>query len=619
MELSKSELCFGPYRLSEDLRCLLRGPDAIALTPTEYQLLLILLEARGKPVSKIELTRHMWGSTVVSENNLAQHVRSLRQKLGIREDGKPYIDTFFAFGYCLRDVPEPPNGCSAAPIPAQSSAPGPSLDSGGLPVHSQLPLLAGQIAPQPNQPKSKQLALRWYLPSLLIAISAATIVLVRMTHPISTTLEEHTSHSSVTDPVWEGPRLLRTIEVGGRLLRAALTPNERELYITKPSSNAVAIVDTRMNQVTATLPVGERPEPIAVAPDGSRVYVGQELGNLSVIDTATRRVSSIDTGGGPVKDIAMAPDGTKLYLAMGYSGLRRLDIRTGSVVTVSPTGYARALALAPDGRKLYIMYQAGGPGGSNGHDAIGYFDTRTDHFLGSASGFANVGECAAVSPDGSKLWEYAGDACDLPSYDHVGCPSVPAFIINVLSATDHKFLRTIAFPGTWIGCPTFLPNGTPLVAGSNSLFMLDPEKPRILASTTITTSSKVVITKDGSLAYAPGGDSGRVSVLQCAFRVRATLQDDQAASGDTVSLAILTTPDFEARSVDPNTLLLGGKAVQPTRLGMLQASLIPISGLSGEHLVVKFPITAVRGRSEVQLVGKTYAGLPISALVRVTN
>jgi YVTN family beta-propeller protein len=53
------------------------------------------------------------------------------------------------------------------------------------------------------------------------------------------------------------------------------------------------VIDTGTNTVTATIPVGQTPYGVAVTPDGSRVYIANELdGTVSVIDTATSTVTA---------------------------------------------------------------------------------------------------------------------------------------------------------------------------------------------------------------------------------------------------------------------------------------------------------------------------------------
>jgi YVTN family beta-propeller protein len=66
------------------------------------------------------------------------------------------------------------------------------------------------------------------------------------------------------------------------------------------------VIDTATNKVVKTINVGLAPSGVAVAPDGSRVYVANEAfkGTVSVIDTATNAVSA--TCGSPTRHIGRA-------------------------------------------------------------------------------------------------------------------------------------------------------------------------------------------------------------------------------------------------------------------------------------------------------------------------
>ena len=64
-------------------------------------------------------------------------------------------------------------------------------------------------------------------------------------------------------------------------------------YITNNQSNNVSVIDTRTNEVTATVPVGAGPWGVAVSPDGRKVYTANWYYTVSVIDTATNAVTSI--------------------------------------------------------------------------------------------------------------------------------------------------------------------------------------------------------------------------------------------------------------------------------------------------------------------------------------
>lgn len=80
--------------------CFLNGKP-LSLTPTEFSILRILLERRGKVVSSEELFHEIWKDEYYSKNNntITVHIRHLREKLGDTIDSPKYIKTIWGVGY----------------------------------------------------------------------------------------------------------------------------------------------------------------------------------------------------------------------------------------------------------------------------------------------------------------------------------------------------------------------------------------------------------------------------------------------------------------------------------------------------------------------------------------
>lgn len=88
---------FGPYRLDTTERQLLRENEAIPLQPKIFDLLLALVERRGRLLEKDELMKLIWPDTVVEEANLANNISILRKTLN--ENGERFIETVPKRGY----------------------------------------------------------------------------------------------------------------------------------------------------------------------------------------------------------------------------------------------------------------------------------------------------------------------------------------------------------------------------------------------------------------------------------------------------------------------------------------------------------------------------------------
>lgn len=97
----------------------------IALAPKSFDLLLLLVERRGRVVERDELIRELWPETVVEEANVTFQVSTLRKTLG--EDGSKWIETVPKHGYRfsapVREVRSEENAAVAArPAAANSRA-----------------------------------------------------------------------------------------------------------------------------------------------------------------------------------------------------------------------------------------------------------------------------------------------------------------------------------------------------------------------------------------------------------------------------------------------------------------------------------------------------------------
>jgi hypothetical protein len=262
-----------------------------------------------------------------------------------------------------------------------------------------------------------------------------------------------------------------------------------------------------------------------------------------------------------------------------------------------------------------VAYEAGGPGGSFGHDAIGYFDTATDRLAGAIKGFANVGTALRVSPDGSQVWENGADACDSPQYDHVGCPAVPAGLINIITSASNE-TRAVAVRGGRVQGITFSPDGESVAVGlTNALLLLRTKDLTIAASLPVGSTGRLAFTADGLKAYSPVNGRPAVAVIQLGMEVQTLRLTDRDNRDRTLTLGITTGPDYHAESIDPGSLRLNGIPVQRTAIGAPAASVEGLVGFGGHSLIVHFKMDGAQAASKMTLVGKTYSGMPIRGTV----
>ena len=76
--------------------------QALELTGTEFSLLEVLARASGHLISKDEISRQAFGRPLAPfDRRIDVHISSIRQKLGQRGDGQPWIQSVRGMGYQL--------------------------------------------------------------------------------------------------------------------------------------------------------------------------------------------------------------------------------------------------------------------------------------------------------------------------------------------------------------------------------------------------------------------------------------------------------------------------------------------------------------------------------------
>jgi DNA-binding winged helix-turn-helix (wHTH) protein len=73
---------FGRFRLDAHRRELLADRLAVPIGSRAFDILIALVEAGGRLVTKDELLRSVWSGTVVEEHNLQFQISTLRKALG---------------------------------------------------------------------------------------------------------------------------------------------------------------------------------------------------------------------------------------------------------------------------------------------------------------------------------------------------------------------------------------------------------------------------------------------------------------------------------------------------------------------------------------------------------
>jgi YVTN family beta-propeller protein/autotransporter-associated beta strand protein len=272
----------------------------------------------------------------------------------------------------------------------------------------------------------------------------------------------------------------------------AVSPDGKRLYVPNNGGNvdsvSVFTIDTLSGQLTAagTIAVGRDPRAVVFSPDGTRAYVvnqdssGGGVGSVSVIDVATSTVTPIATGG-QLFDGAISPDGSRVYVSNVNNGGEVFVIDTATntrVATIAVTNNPRGVAVNGDGTKLYVVQ-------SNNH-SVSVVDVATETIVATTAAgqapnnltLSPTGEFAYVASTNDdsivKLNVAAGTGL-LSDEVGIAAGDYPVDVIicqrgDALLASGNTF---VAHTGAALGCTgasAEFMGGTLLVNGANLAF-----------------------------------------------------------------------------------------------------------------------------------------------------
>jgi molecular chaperone DnaK len=266
-----------------------------------------------------------------------------------------------------------------------------------------------------------------------------------------------------------------------------------------------------------TIPVGNTPVFVAVTPNGHHAYVAnRDTQLITVLDTAVNQVTAtIPIQAGPPQFLAFAPDGHTLYVTI-YNDQRTIhsidviDTGTNTVVATIPQ-IARPFlpAVTPDGKRMYVP----------NHDiaSVSVIDTATK----------KVANRITVPPNPHWV-AFSRDSARAYTANHES---------NVISVIDTATLQVIATVpvGTSPHSIAVHPN-RPLVANvnydANSVTVIDTNTLKVVATIPVGKNPRdIVWARDGRFAYVVNEDSNNVSVIDAATnQVTATIPTGPAPS-----------------------------------------------------------------------------------------
>ena len=168
---------------------------------------------------------------------------------------------------------------------------------------------------------------------------------------------------SVIDPLlgFGGSKLLTLVVLKSPGDDWALTSNRSKLFVSMPSINQVAVIDTTTWKVISNIDAGAKPKRLALQPDEKYLWVTNETG-VTVIDTTKLKVAEQIATGAGYHDVAFGADNKFAFVSNRDDGtlsvinvpkLRKVkDVKTGAL--------ASSLTFSPLSKALYVTNDVDG-------------------------------------------------------------------------------------------------------------------------------------------------------------------------------------------------------------------------------------------------------------------
>lgn len=151
--------------------------------------------------------------------------------------------------------------------------------------------------------------------------------------------------------------VIASIPVGNGPVAAIATPDGSKAYVLNRADNTVTVINVGSGVVSKTIAVGVSPTWPVMSADGTTLWVvNQGSDSVSVIDTGSDSVTKSVTVGVSPRYAAFEPRLLRLYVAnAGSNSISVIDSSTETVLATVPVG-AAPVSLTPlqDGTKVYV-------------------------------------------------------------------------------------------------------------------------------------------------------------------------------------------------------------------------------------------------------------------------
>ncbi len=428
------------------------------------------------------------------------------------------------------------------------------------------------------------------------AVTRAAVTPSASTGPFAYVVNNGSSTVSVIDIA--SNTVVTSIALGSRVLpsQVDITPDGAFAYVTLGAANEVAVIETATNTVTTTINVAQaQPSGLVISPDGAFVYLmyGRVNSDVSVIEVATNTVVATVPVGLGGSGIAIRPDGAFVYVVgfgSGQNSVRVIETKTNSVVATIPlAGNVTDLVITPDGALAYLP--------------IGSLNQVFVVSLASNTVVANLPvpfrpNAIALTPDGAFAY-----------ISHVFGP------VSILETATNTIVATIPTGQQYRpGAIDFTSDGAFAYLASPARSIV-PGLVRVIETATNTIVASIAVELNPSflaITPLPPTISVAIDIKPSSDPNSINCTNDKGV----IPVAILTTPDFDATTVDHTTATFEGATEThiDKKTGLPRRHEEDVDGDGDTDLVFHFRYGDTNldcSSTEGTLTGETFDGTPI--------
>jgi Tol biopolymer transport system component/DNA-binding winged helix-turn-helix (wHTH) protein len=413
---------FDLFRLDVTERVLMCEGEMVPLTQKAFEVLLVLVERRGRIVGKEELMEKVWPDTFVEESNLAQNIYTLRKVLGQTPAGDGYIVTVprrgYRFAAAVRELWEEEKAeaetASATPEPeVQVQTDKAAAES--IPVSKEGPSIASpEVSPEttalsPPVPVTGGVRPSWIgYPNAMVVIAAVTLL-------AALGVAWAVSRSGRRSEAISGKMNISALTTSGNITTAAISPDGAYVaYATTDTTDrsTLWIEQRSTSERRAVLPANENHYyALTFSPDAGHLYYV-----AATNDSPRRSVYRVSVlGGNPKKmfdevntAVSFSPDGSQLVLRRAIDTRRVITLSIANpnggeekeIASIRYPGVFYDPAWSPDGKM--IAAAAGNPSG-----------VAEMYVAGIQLGMGQAGDWT-MKPISSRRWRWVGQMDWLP-------------------------------------------------------------------------------------------------------------------------------------------------------------------------------------------------------------